>query len=471
MSGVRVSARQKAVGLALGALIGVVLLEIGLRAGGLLFLAFQEQRNQLSLHHGDTYRILCIGESTTAMGGKDSYPSQLERVLNERAKGAKFSVINKGIPGTITDVLVDQLPENLDRYQPHVVVAMMGFNDYYLAEAGTRSAPFLRSLRIYKLLTMVWHSLHNGVGLPSDRRAETSVEESENVLLDRLRANPRDVDALEGLARRKPRESAAGETMLREVLAAQPDDARVHFEAAHLYLTWRRLDEAKAALQTAIRLAPEWKNPKHELALLYVSTDQSADAYRLIRGILDAGQGDGNTWASLRNIIDSDLNHGRIEEAKAKLDEAFALLPSSADETRANLLGLRGRILRTRGDEAGADAVFREAETIRSGLVRTRTERNYLEAVRILAARGIPLVAVQYPVRPLRPLKEMLGSQRNAVFVDNEPTFREALRRGRYEDYFRDSVGGDFGHTTPRGARLLAENVAETVLRLVNPAD
>jgi len=468
MSRLRPSAGQ-AIGLVLSALIAVVLLEVGLRAGGLLFLAFQEGRNQLSLRQEETYRILCIGESTTAYGGRQSYPSQLERLLNERANGVRFSVINKGIPNTNTDVILSQLAQNLDRYRPHVVVAMMGFNDYYAAEADRVGVPLLRSLRIYKLLRMALHAARGDTFLASPATV-TSVAESEDVLWDRLRANPRDLDALEALAGRRTMRPAAAEAMLQAVLAAQPDDAHAHFAVARLHQGWGERDEAKAALQNAIRLAPQWKDPKQNLAILLSVSGQETEAYRLIREVVAAGQGDAKTWMCLRAMISDDLDKGRIEEAKAKLDDAFALLPADADETRAHLLEIQGRLLRMLGDEAGADTVFRRAEAVRGRLVRTRTERNYLEVVRVLAARGIPLIAVQYPVRPLEPLREMLGSQTGVVFVDNERTFRDALRGGRYEEYFIDSVGGNFGHTTPRGAHLLAENVAAAVLRLLRPA-
>ena len=112
-----------------GLLLAVVLLEAGLRIAGLVFLSVQERRNELSLRDGRTYRVLCIGESTTALGGEDSYPSQLERSLNARGKGVSFSVINRGLPAVTTDVIVGHLEENLARYGPDVVVAMMGIND------------------------------------------------------------------------------------------------------------------------------------------------------------------------------------------------------------------------------------------------------------------------------------------------------------------------------------------------------
>ena len=45
-----------------------------------------------------------------------------------------------------------------------------------------------------------------------------------------------------------------------------------------------------------------------------------------------------------------------------------------------------------------------------------------------VGASAIALVAVQYPMRELAPLREMLGDPPDVIFVDNEAVFREALR-------------------------------------------
>lgn len=51
----------------------------------------------------DIYRIICIGDSRTfgmEMPYEDSYPAQLERLLNSHGGGRRYEVINAGIPGT-----------------------------------------------------------------------------------------------------------------------------------------------------------------------------------------------------------------------------------------------------------------------------------------------------------------------------------------------------------------------------------
>ena len=93
--------RKQKIGLILfGLFLSVALLESGLRLGGFIFYSAQAHRNWQATKQKGTYRILCLGESTTALGGDDSYPSQLEEILNQSNIGIKFSVINRGRPAT-----------------------------------------------------------------------------------------------------------------------------------------------------------------------------------------------------------------------------------------------------------------------------------------------------------------------------------------------------------------------------------
>ena len=70
------------------------------------------------------------------------------------------------------------------------------------------------------------------------------------------------------------------------------------------------------------------------------------------------------------------------------------------------------------------------------------------------------------PIRPVDPLKRILKEFDNVTFVSNEETFKQALKQSKFEDYFIDSFGGNFGHCTPKGNQLLANQVADEILRL-----
>ena len=139
-----------------GLFLCAVFLEIGLRVGGFIFLSIQEYRNRISLRQKGSYRIMCLGESTT----DNAYPTQLQRTLNQRNIGIRFSVINKGVSGTDTEVILSRLEYNLDKYNPDMVIAMMGANDSdsvmsYEGILPKKNTRCLNSLRTYQLVKLI----------------------------------------------------------------------------------------------------------------------------------------------------------------------------------------------------------------------------------------------------------------------------------------------------------------------------
>jgi hypothetical protein len=61
--------RKQKIGLILfGLFLGVVLIEGGLRLGGFIFYSAQAHKNWQAIKQRGTYRILCLGESTTGLG-------------------------------------------------------------------------------------------------------------------------------------------------------------------------------------------------------------------------------------------------------------------------------------------------------------------------------------------------------------------------------------------------------------------
>jgi hypothetical protein len=59
------------------------------------------------------------------------------------------------------------------------------------------------------------------------------------------------------------------------------------------------------------------------------------------------------------------------------------------------------------------------------------------------------------------------GGGKEIIFVDNKKVFKDAVKKDGYNTYFVDMFGGDFGHCTVKGNRLLAENIANTILKEV----
>ena len=116
------------------------------------------------------------------------------------------------------------------------------------------------------------------------------------------------------------------------------------------------------------------------------------------------------------------------------------------------------------GEAARARELVDGLTTQRDAEIYPLTRTSYGQLQRQLAERGILLVAIQYPRRPLAQLRRHLVSTDGVVLVDNEARFEEAVAEYGYDTIFVDSCYGDFGHATPQGNLILAEQVAEVVL-------
>src|SRR3989338_1990637 len=156
---VKTRLRQKIFLILLGLGLSLLLIEVALRISGFLYLSIREQRNEISMKKGD-YRIICLGESTTALGEENSWPIQLEQIMNQRVSDVRFSVINKGLAGGNSASIVSQLERNLNNYRPDMVIVMMGINDvqggdFHYKNALARIKSFIKKLSVYKLMELV----------------------------------------------------------------------------------------------------------------------------------------------------------------------------------------------------------------------------------------------------------------------------------------------------------------------------
>jgi len=124
----------------------------------------QECRNRRAISQRENYRVLCIGESTTApltLTNDFSYPAQLQHILDSKNIGIKFSVINKGVVSITSSYVVANLENYLDYYKPDVVITMIGINDggtsrlYIKPQKPGPIREFLWKFKTYKLSRLI----------------------------------------------------------------------------------------------------------------------------------------------------------------------------------------------------------------------------------------------------------------------------------------------------------------------------
>ncbi|HRY30655.1 MAG TPA: tetratricopeptide repeat protein [Elusimicrobiota bacterium] len=473
---------QRGVLVAAGVLLSLALAEIGLRFAGSLSLRRQERRNMRALSAKGTYRILCLGESTTAYGGENSYPSQLEKILNARAGGVRFAVVNRGVPGTDSARIADGIDDNLDRYAPAMVVTMMGANEETVAAqkraAGKQNGrPWWDRFGMGRLVESVVGGFSarafpgEGMEQVRNERGERLVyegryDEAEEFYRKAIARDPQGVKArleLAALYLRQDRFQEA-ESLLKKVSEIEPKNVEaVRLSAMGLRFQGRPA-EAEKRLRAAMDNGIDDVILYVELSLSCAQQSRCAEAERVLVEKIAAGASP--AWPAIHRLANFLLGREEYEETEKLLRE---LMVRGYEDHRA--WGLLATLMQEQGKYGLAEEFYAKSTALRKAHANQELRRNYRVLRDKVRGRGIRLVCVQYPVRDVGPLVEMLAPDEGVFVVDNEKLFKEALKKYKYAELFKDRFGGDFGHGTPLGNRLLAENVAETILAARSPEE
>ncbi len=403
------SFKQKLVLIIFGLFLTLIIIEIGLRIGGYIILSLREQKNKVSsCKDNNEYRIMCLGESTTAGGGNNSWPRQLDKILKGQKIGVDFKVINKGRERINSNVILAELSKNLDNYNPDIVIAMMGVNDSfdtkpYEESLAVKTDSFTKGLRVYMVEKLLLMHIKNKF-----REIQSDNSKGENGLS--LSEKPMQLNEL----RDRDRENE---------LRKNIEISNKYVESGVVYLSQRRYEKAEEVFKKAIELDSKNIRAYVQLSIYY------------------------RCQKKFKEIISLS---GKIREQGIKNDILYSIMADSYLE---------------QGKTEEAEEYFRKANELRLQYFYPATRHNYKKLKEIVTQRGIKLVCIQYPMRSIKPLKKIFDSIEGLILVDNEQIFKNAVKQTKYEDYFTDNFGGDFGHCTRKGNSLLAENVATAILK------
>lgn len=152
----------------IGLIAVLVLLEISLRILGAVHLKRKYHDKDASSGNNTCYTIACLGDSFTFGEGSSygrDYPSQLEELLNAKAREDCFRVVNRGMPGKNTSQIVKNERPFLNKEEPDLVVLLMGssnewnywgYHDYLKGESFLSMLQNqLYEIRIYKMIKLL----------------------------------------------------------------------------------------------------------------------------------------------------------------------------------------------------------------------------------------------------------------------------------------------------------------------------
>lgn len=124
------SVKKKILLITLGLFLSVLIGELFFRIGGLLANETKDNNH----NNSEDNRILCLGDSTTyGIGASNvnefSYPSQLQKLFDNKIPNNNYEVINLGKPGINSSQLLNRFEKNVAEYKPDIVIIMVGIND------------------------------------------------------------------------------------------------------------------------------------------------------------------------------------------------------------------------------------------------------------------------------------------------------------------------------------------------------
>jgi len=451
----------------LSLILGVILIEIGLRTGEFIFLSLQDYRNKISLQRKDTFRIMCIGESTTALGGDSSYPRQLERILNSRGIGVEFSVINEGKVGINVESIVLNLKDKLDRYEPDMVISMIGIMDglckihrdaSYSRLRNRKEDSFLKNFKTYNLFKLLKINLiykfqrkndnlemkHEKTNAYEEKymQAESLVEsKSQNRISDYKKGN-----------------LCCEQANLKKRINLNSDEYYSYIERGLSYLAQNNAKMARKMYQKAIEINPQAPKAYGHFGDLFFNIKEYFKAEKFLNKAIKLDPG--FSYFPYARLAATYLEKGKEEKAEQTLLKGIKYFPESVV-----LLGMLSVLCEEEGKSDLAKKFFKKTHKVESNKYNPVIEKSYQKIYHLLSQKGILLVAVQYPMRSIEQLKVMLEKKRDVIFVDNEKIFKNAVRQLGYSEYFIDNFAGNFGHCTAIGNELLAGNIAEVILK------
>ncbi len=252
------------------------------------------------------------------------------------------------------------------------------------------------------------------------------------------------------------------EEVLRKNIELNPGNDEAYMELGLFYLTQGRL--VLGLFKKAVELKTTNEHAYIALGLWKTPDDQNSganitEAEEVLKKAIEldprndkAYFGLGLLYADQAKIYNAIASFKRAIEINPRNDRAYGALAALYDEN---------------GDFESSRRNYKKANDLRLEYYNPVTSENYRRLKEILDKRGVRFVCTQYPLRSIKPLQNVFEGEEGIIYIDNERVFKKAIKDYGYGRYFLDIFGGDFGHCSKEGNRLLAENIANTILKEV----
>ena len=428
----------------IGIALSLILLEISLQTISYTYKFIKNYQINKQLKNRNTITILCLGESTT----DNAWPPILQEILDKKSINKKLNVIDGGKAGCDTNDIINVLLETLSKGSKiDIVISMMGINDHDNNVIFMRKIKF-KTLKLFYLIekhlvsNLFADNIEQNVSLLEQAKVLSSLKEFEKSTL--LLKNIEDAK-INNIQKREKY----------ELLARNSLSLNNHHIDANNYLQIKQylniINDIEPVFDLSLRIMIYEKNLE-QIRILF-SDKMIIDKYfdPIMCSLNDLSKiGADDVVEQIRVTIENSIND------------------DSNIDSRVRKIGYVAVNYFAEGKYTEANKFFNLQTKIALDNIPRQTIKNYFGLYKICKNNNIKLIAMQYPVRSIKPLKEMLKDVDEITFISNEENFKKTLQTHKLEEIFTDRFAGDFGHCTELGNTLIAENVAETILKLYN---
>lgn len=505
----------------LSIVISIFLIELILQLAGVAYNYIQKKYNPEVNYTAQENIILCLGESTTAWGLGESYPAQLQKLLNEKYGKDKFKVINEGRSATNTSIILEKLDSLLIQYKPSVIITLMGINDYWGISADNSVWSQIKLVKFFKLLQINLRQKKESSLLVSDKinnpKIPLSAPEST------LNYNPESIKLAQlALQEFENKNYLKAKKIYLDAKTFKPYLDLIDFKLGEIFLNLNNLRQAEIQFKNYVGNNPsatkftEVGNIYYNFYGVFHQYGQTQarlyykQALALSAQKIEALIYLGCSYLHLDNNIPTAL--GYLEKAYALGSKNSALIGSLADiylkldnKNKAEKIlqdnltdfTIWSRLLAYYLQEKNYEQFNHYIEQALETYPENRAFLNMQEEAALLTGKApnhpikkydtrnfyeyqatiknyllfnekinkymLQWVLVQYPHRPIAPFKELFNVHNNILFVETTQAMQDAELKSGYNAIYIDNFAENFGHFTPAGAKIFAAEVLKAI--------
>ncbi|MFH1800091.1 MAG: tetratricopeptide repeat protein [Candidatus Omnitrophota bacterium] len=285
--------------------------------------------------------------------------------------------------------------------------------------------------------------------------------QAENLFKKAMEINPKNDDAYVGFGRiyRSQGDYLHAEDFFNKAIELNPKNDRTCVELGQLYLERGKFQQVEDFLKKAVELNPVNYRALINLGKIYREQGKFPEAEDAFKKSIELNPVNDYAYVEFGALY---REEGKFPQAEDLFKKTLELDPEN-DRAAGALLSMYKEM----GKPELAKEYAKKVKELKSEDYAAMTVNNYRKLKEILDRKRIQLVCAQYPMRPVELLKRIFENNKGIVFVDNERVFKEAVKKGSYKEYFGDIFAGDFGHCTQKGNKLLAQNIANVILKEV----